>query len=176
MAEIKSILYENSGLSSNCSNCVAALSVGKVLSQTASPYVPDAVVALCGATGLASNSSCKTTYTARSYGAIWTQVLALADVTGLDGRYTCNSLSSNFCSASTTTPLTITGLFSKPKPKNATAPKASGERVKVLRLSDFHLDPRYQVVSEANCSSGLCCRYSAASTSQAVFPASLFGA
>jgi hypothetical protein len=135
----------------------------------------DAMAALCQATGFSSNSTCTTTYAAGSYGAIWTQVLALADVNGLDGKYICNSLSSSFCSAPTTTPLNTTGLFPKPKPKNATAPKASGNRVKVLHLSDFHLDPRYQVASEANCSSGLCCRYSAAMTSQAVFPAPLFG-
>jgi len=177
MAEIKSIIYESGGLSSNCSKCIAALSVGKVLAQTAPSYVPDAMVALCQSTGFSTNLTCQRTYTAGSYGAIWTQVLALADVTGLDGRYICNSLSSNFCSAPTTTPLNTTNLFPKPKPLNATVPKASGKRVKVLHLSDFHLDPRYQVASEANCSSGLCCRYSgAASTSQAVFPAPLYGA
>jgi hypothetical protein len=47
----------------------------------------------------------------------------------------------------------------------------------VLQLSDFHLDPRYQVASEANCSSNLCCRYSTtAPISQAILPAPLFGA
>lgn len=177
LSEIKSIIYENGGIASNCSKCIAALSVGKILAQTAPSFVPAAMVTLCQATGFASNLTCQNTYTAGSFGAIWTQVLALADVTGLDGRYICNSLSSTFCSAPTTTPLNTTNLFPKPKPLNAIAPKASGKRVKVLHLSDFHLDPRYQVASEANCSSGLCCRYSgAASTSQAVFPAPLYGA
>lgn len=176
LSEIKSIIYESGGITSNCSKCIAALSVGKVLAQTAPSFVPAAMVALCQATGFASNLTCQNTYTAGSFGAVWTQVLALADVTGLDGRYICNSLSSTFCSAPTTTPLNTTNLFPKPKPLNATAPKASGKRVKVLHLSDFHLDPRYQAASEANCSSSLCCRYSSASTSQAVFPAPLYGA
>ena len=177
LSEIKGIISEDGGLAGNCSKCIAALEVGKLVAKTAPEYLSDALVSLCQSTGFASNASCKANYAAGSYGAIWTQILALADVTGLDGRYICNSLSSTFCAAPTTTPLNTTGLFPKPKPANATAPKASGERVKVLHLSDFHLDPRYQLASEANCSSNLCCRYSAtAPNSQAVFPAPLYGA
>jgi hypothetical protein len=176
LAQINSIIYESGGLSGNCSKCIAALSVGKVLAQTAPSFVPAAMVSLCQSTGFASNSSCQTSYGAGNFGAIWTQVLALADVQGLDGRYICSTLSTNFCSVPTTSPLNVTGLFPKPKPKNAIAPKASGKLVKVLHLSDFHLDARYSVASEANCSSGLCCRYSNALTSQAVFPAPLYGA
>lgn len=37
-------------------------------------------------------------------------------------------------------------------------PRASGQRVKVLHLSDLHLDARYLVGAEANCSSSMCCR------------------
>lgn len=176
LAQIKSIISDDGGLSGNCSKCIAALSVGQLLAQTAPSYVPDALVSLCQSTGFASNSSCVTTYAAGSYGAIWTQILALADVTGLDGTYICNSLSSTFCPAPTTTPLNITGLFPKPKPANATAPAASGKRVKVLHLSDFHLDPRYQFASEASCSSSLCCRYSSTVTTPPVSPAPLYGA
>jgi hypothetical protein len=177
LAEIKSIIHDVGGLSGNCSKCIAALSVGKFLAQAAPEYVPDAMISLCQSTGFASNASCTSTYTAGSYGAIWTQVLALADVTGLDGQYICSTLSTQFCTVPTTTPLNTTGLFPKPKPKNYTTPKASGKRVKVLHLSDFHLDPRYLVASEANCSSSLCCRYSTlAPTTQAVFPAPLYGA
>lgn len=175
LSEIQGIISDDGGLSGNCSKCVAALSVGKLLAQSAPTYVPDALVALCQATKFASNASCIATYTAGSFGAIWTQVLALADVTGLDGQYICSSLSTTFCAAPLTSPLNTTNLFPKPKPANATAPKASGERVKVLHLSDFHLDPRFQVGSEANCSSSLCCRYSSTATSQAVFPAPLYG-
>jgi hypothetical protein len=126
LAEIKSIISDQGGLSGNCSKCIAALSVGKLVAQTAPSYVPDALISLCQSTGFASNASCKANYAAGSYGAIWTQILAFADVTGLDGRYICNSLSSTFCSAPTTTPLNTTSLFPKPKPVNAVAPKASG--------------------------------------------------
>lgn len=176
IAEIKDIISDNGGLSGNCSKCVAALSVGKLVAQMAPSYIPDALVSLCQSTGFGTNSSCKTSYAAMNFGAIWTQVLALADVNGLDGKYICNSLSSTFCPAPALTALNITGLFPKPKPLNPVVSKANGKRVKVLHLSDFHLDPRYQVASEANCSSGMCCRYSGSTgTSQAVLPAPLYG-
>ncbi|TAQ83384.1 hypothetical protein B7494_g8293 [Chlorociboria aeruginascens] len=175
--DIKSIISEQGGLVGNCSKCIAALTVGKLLAQTAPSFVPDAMISLCESTEFTSNSSCKATYAAGSYGAIWTQVLAFADVTGLDGRYICNSLSSTFCSAPTTSLLNTTSLFPKPKPCNATTPKRSGKRVKVLHLSDFHLDPRYAVASEANCSSSFCCRYSSSPAQlEPVFPAPLYGA
>ncbi len=177
VAQVLSIIGDsNGGLSSNCSKCVAALSLGKLAAQVAPDLVPAALVSLCISTGLASNSSCTTTYSAGSFGAVWTQGLAFADVTGLDGQYICNSLSSTFCPAPSLTPLNTTGLFPKPKPANAKAPAASGKKVKVLHLSDFHLDPRYSFGSEANCSSGLCCRYSSTAPSQSVFPAPLCGA
>ncbi|KAL8736504.1 MAG: hypothetical protein Q9166_000296 [cf. Caloplaca sp. 2 TL-2023] len=144
--------------SSNCTKCQSALAVAKSVAQVAPKSVPEMLVTLCETFKFKSNSSCVENYAATNYGAIWTQVLAFATVDGLDGRYICNQLSRTFCPQPTTSPLNTTNLFPKPKPANVTAPKPSGERVKVLHLSDFHLDPRYVVASEANCSSGLCCR------------------
>ncbi|KAL8827020.1 MAG: hypothetical protein Q9170_007178 [Blastenia crenularia] len=166
--------------SSNCTKCQNALSVAKLVARTAPRSVPDMLVTLCQETKFKSNASCVENYAATNFGAIWTQVLAFATVEGLDGRYICNSLSSTFCSQPTTSPLNTTGLFPKPKPENATAPQPSGKRVKVLHLSDFHLDPRYVVGSEANCSSGLCCRPGVHATGltlpQIQVPAPLYGA
>ncbi|MCJ1477263.1 hypothetical protein MMC13_005934, partial [Lambiella insularis] len=180
ISQILEIALGSSGISGNCSKCVAALNIGKVVAQVVPESVPAALVALCQATKFASNSSCTNTYEAGSYGAIWTQILALADVSGQDGLYICNSLSSTFCPAPTTTPTNTTGLFPKLKPTNATAPKASGCRAKVLHLSDFHLDPRYYVSAEANCTSSLCCRTNnvdkALPTGQISIPAPLYGA
>jgi sphingomyelin phosphodiesterase len=40
-------------------------------------------------------------------------------------------------------PLNLTNWFSKPKPDPLPPPKKpSGQRLKVLHLSDFHIDPR----------------------------------
>ena len=164
----------------NCSKCTASLSVAKVVAQYAPQSVPDMLVTLCEKFKFASNDTCKNTYEATSYGAIYTQILVLADVAGLDGRYLCNDLSSTFCKAPTASPLDTTNLFPKPKPANASTPPPSGERVKVLHLSDFHLDPRYAVASEANCTTGLCCRTNVRATELSVgqvqLPAPLYGA
>ncbi|MCJ1382360.1 hypothetical protein MMC17_005473 [Xylographa soralifera] len=180
IAQIVEIVAGSGGISGNCSKCVAALNIGKVVAQVVPHSVPAALVALCQATKFASNSSCTTTYSAGSYGAIWTQILALADISGQDGLYICNSLSSTFCAAPTTIPYNGTSLFPKPKPANATAPAASGQRVKVLHLSDFHLDPRYYASSEANCSSSLCCRTNVVNSAEPngsiSLPAPLYGA
>jgi len=45
-----------------------------------------------------------------------------------------------------------------PKPTGGVAPPPSGEVINVLHLTDWHLDPRYDISSEANCSQYLCCR------------------
>ena len=166
--------------SSNCTKCQHALSIAKSVAQIVPQNVPDVLVTLCEIFRFRSNESCVENYAATNFGAIWTQVLAFATVEGLDGRYICNQLSSTFCPQPRTSPLNTTGLFPKRKPENATAPRPSGKRVKVLHLSDLHLDPRYAVGSEANCSSGLCCRPGVHATGltlpQISVPASLYGA
>ncbi|CAK7226271.1 hypothetical protein SCUCBS95973_006144 [Sporothrix curviconia] len=155
--EILSILSSNgSSLADNCSRCIAALAVGQMAARLAPAALPDAMVALCEATGFASNDTCARNYAAGAFGAAWTQILAAADVTGLDGQYICASLSSKFCPSPGVQ--SVKAVFPKPRPANAAVPARSGQRVKVLHMSDLHLDPRYLVGSEANCTSGLCCR------------------
>lgn len=138
IAQILDIISaNNTGLSSNCSKCIAALSVAQMAAKLAPSYLPDAMVSLCQSTGFSSNSSCQSTYEASAFGAVWTQVLAKADVAGLDGRYICSSLSTNFCSAPPVIPKKAT--FPKEKPADVSVPARSGKRVKVFHLSDMHL-------------------------------------
>ncbi|KAK5676882.1 hypothetical protein LTS10_010646 [Elasticomyces elasticus] len=173
-------IINGSFIQGNCSKCIAALSVAKSAAQLAPRLVPDAMVQLCTSSGFHSASTCEEDFEASTFGAIWTQILALADVSGLDGQYICNSLNSAFCPAPGVSPLNTTGLFPKPKPVNATKPCPSGERVKVLHMSDFHLDPRYKVGSEGNCTSNLCCRSDADNSAlpmgEVSYPAPLYGA
>lgn len=139
--------------------------------------VPDLLVQLCIATKFSSNTSCHESYDAENYGAIWTQVLALGNMSGSDGQYVCNQLSSSFCPRPYTIPSNTSAYFG-PKPSNVTVPKASGNRVKVIHMSDFHIDPRYDVGAEANCSSGLCCRSNnpKSSSGNLEIPSPLYGA
>lgn len=181
--DVEAIIFGDSDIGGNCSKCIAALDIGKIVAQAAPDYVPAALLSLCHQTHFQSNMtrfqpnvSCEAQYSAASYGAVWSQVLSLADVTGLDGRYICNFLSDSFCPAPTVSSLDVTTLFPKPKPPNATTPEPSGATVKVIHLSDFHLDPRYQVGSEANCSESMCCRHSAMASPHPIsFPAPLYG-
>ncbi|KAK8072239.1 hypothetical protein PG996_005587 [Apiospora saccharicola] len=165
-AEILRIVKGNrTGLTSNCSRCVAALSVGQILAQVAPTYLPDAMVSFCKETGFASNSTCQSQYEAGSFGATWTQILSLAEVTELDGQFICASLG-HYCPFPNKTD-TFTAVFPKPKPMQPKMPQRSNKTVKVLHLSDLHLDPRYEAGSEANCTSSMCCRHSAPRTSGA---------
>ena len=152
--QISSIII---GKGSNCSKCMSALEVAQGVAQRVPTMVPGMLVSLCESTGFKSNTTCMETYAATSFGAIWTQILALGNMSGSDGQYVCNSLSSQFCPAPYTLPSNTESYFG-PKPSNVTVPKASGKRVKVFHGSDFHLDPRYAVGTEAKCTSSLCCR------------------
>lgn len=50
-------------------------------------------------------------------------------------------------------------LYFSPKPPEANvAPEPSKETLSVLHLSDTHLDPRYDIGSEADCTNKPCCR------------------
>ena len=92
----------------------------------------------------------------------------------------------------------MTGWFATPKPNPLPAPKQpSGKRLKVLHISDIHIDPRawlsfsyfYSAVTcpcrpgyatgyEANCTAYLCCRenvWNAYSPNQVVLPAPRYG-
>ncbi|KAF2858620.1 Metallo-dependent phosphatase [Piedraia hortae CBS 480.64] len=166
-----------SNINSSCDKCLAGLAIAKTAAQLAPELVPDAMVNLCIQTGFKKAANCKDQYAKNTYGSIITQVLTLADVTGLDGQYICNYMSKKFCPYPAPTPLDTTKYFPKPRPANATKPKASGKRVKVVHLSDIHLDPRYKPGSEVNCTGiGVCCRSTSTQSYPPMLPAPFYGA
>ncbi|KAF9570702.1 hypothetical protein EC968_001486 [Mortierella alpina] len=78
------------------------------------------------------------------------------NLTGSDGYYACAYSFPGSCPVPLHLPQNIT--FPKPKPANAQQPPPSGETIKVLHFSDWHLDPLYQAGAEAKCSHNICCR------------------
>lgn len=55
------------------------------------------------------------------------------------------------CPLPPTTPLNLTGWFAKPKPNPLPqAKKPSGQRLKVLHISDVHIDPRMSTNVDRN--------------------------
>lgn len=157
VAQVTEVI-EGSNVIGNCSKCIAALSIARSAAVLVPEALPEVMVSLCKKYKFHNNETCEEDFEASTFGTVWVQILRYADVAGWDGRQICNSLSSNFCPRPYTLPTNTTKLFPKPKPCNATVPKPSGQRVKVLHMSDFHLDPRFAVGSEANCTTSLCCR------------------
>ncbi|KAF9062914.1 sphingomyelin phosphodiesterase [Rhodocollybia butyracea] len=163
-------------LDTDCAKCVASLEVAKFLFLAAPSQGPAFAIELCNVFDL--TSTCSQTYGPNDMGNVVTQVYAQADVGGLDGQMICQNFF-GVCPLPPTTPLDLTGWFAKPKPNPLPTPKKpSGKRLKVLHLSDFHLDPRYATVSHASCTKGLCCRANNFNTSNPdhiTFPAPRFG-
>ncbi|KAM7221685.1 Metallo-dependent phosphatase-like protein [Rhypophila decipiens] len=178
--QIHRIVESNhSGLSDNCSKCIAALSVGQLLARVAPESIPQVMVSLCTDTGLHSKEKCSDDWRAGVLGAPLAQVLAKADVAGLDGRYICNYLSKATCPRPTVVSRKVD--FPKPRPSIPKKAVPSGKRAKVFHLSDLHLDTRYKVGSESEqpCPASVCCRVTAPSANglagEVKNPASLFG-
>ncbi|KAK4179516.1 Metallo-dependent phosphatase-like protein [Triangularia setosa] len=189
LEEIRALLYDattsirdivETNTSDNCSKCVASLLIGQTVARFAPTWLPAALISLCKETGFQEAAVCDEIYQATTYGAPWAQVLSHANVSGLDGQYICTFLSPTFCPEPGVVPFKVQ--FPKPKPNEAKMPARSGEIVKVLHLSDLHLDTRYKTGSEANCTAGVCCRVSSTQFSKIhpaqpgiIEPAPLFG-
>ncbi|KAJ7757507.1 sphingomyelin phosphodiesterase [Mycena metata] len=151
IAQIISISTNPVFAGNTCAQCQAGLEVAKFLALAAPEQGPSLAVELCF--HFKFSSTCGTSFSRLALGSVITQVIANANVGGYDGQ---------------------------PKPNPLPAPKKpSGQRLKVLHLSDFHLDPRYSTGAEANCTTGLCCRkggFNSASPNVTLSPAPRFGA
>ena len=127
----------NTGGSNTCSKCVAALAVGQMVAKLAPTHFPTGMVSLCHSLKLSTYSSCELTYGPNGSGASWAQILANADVAGLDGQYICSYLRKGTCDYPTVTSGKVQ--FPKSKPKKTTEARRRGKTVKALHLSDLHL-------------------------------------
>lgn len=177
LAQVKSITNNPVFTNNTCAQCQALLEILKFISLAAPERGPDLVVVLfCGFSN--PSSTCQATYGRLGVGTVITQVIANADVGGYDGQAFCQNFLHS-CAVPPTSPLNLTEWFSKPKPSRLPPPKrASGKRLKVLHMSDFHLDPRYATGSEANCTTSLCCRqnnFNSLHPNSPLFPASRYG-
>ncbi|KAF5374831.1 hypothetical protein D9758_000568 [Tetrapyrgos nigripes] len=176
LAQVKSIAA-NPNFGDSCAKCQAGLEVAKFLALAAPEEGPRLAVELCN--HFKFSSTCETTYGLLGIGSVITQVVSNADVGALDGQMLCQNFLS-LCPLPPTSPLNLTNWFSKPKPNPLPEPKQrSGKRLKVLHVSDFHLDPRYSTGSEANCTSSPCCRehnMNLNSSNAILSPAPRFGA
>ncbi|KAF8079019.1 Metallo-dependent phosphatase-like protein [Lyophyllum atratum] len=157
LQQINSILSNPAFGPDPCPRCLALLEVMKFVSLAAPDQGPSLAMALCDLLKLAP--SCNASYGKQGLGAVITQVIANMNAGGYDGQAFCQNFL-GLCPAPPTSPLDLRNWFKKPKPNPLPPPKQrSGKRLKVLHMSDFHLDPRYATGSEGNCTTGSpCCR------------------
>ncbi|KAG9312426.1 Metallo-dependent phosphatase-like protein [Chiua virens] len=177
VAQVKSISVNPIFGTNQCARCQASLEVAKFLALSAPGQGSNFTVSLCEYFDY--SSTCEATYGPLALGPIFTQVMSFADVGGYDGQLLCSQFL-GLCPYPGTLPLNLTGWFSKPKPNPLPASRQpSGERLRVLHVSDPHIDPRFANGAEANCtSSGICCRanaYNKESPQTPLLPAPRFG-
>jgi hypothetical protein len=109
-------------------------------------------------------------------------VLPAMDMLGDDGQILCAFMFGS-CDLPAPPKLDLNVLFKgkteKPPPRQVreVSPCEQKEPLKVLHISDYHLDNRYVVGSEANCTGDVCCRVFPYTNVSAPIeePASLFG-
>ncbi|KAI6008598.1 sphingomyelin phosphodiesterase [Pisolithus marmoratus] len=174
IGQIKSVA--SNPILDTCAKCQSSFTIAKMLVLAAPEQGPLLAEAIC--VYLNFSSTCYNEYNELALGSVFTQVVALGDMGGYDGQLICARLL-NLCPVPATVPLNMTVWFAKPKPNPLPPPKKpSGERLKVLHVSDIHIDPRYATGYEANCTTSLCCRenvWNAASPDHVVLPAPRYG-
>ncbi|GJJ11789.1 hypothetical protein Clacol_006027 [Clathrus columnatus] len=154
--EIKDILTNTTkAFTSTCGQCISSLALLKQLALTAPWEVPPILVELCEFTSTSAFGSCAAEFSANSDGDVTTQVIANADVTGVDGELMCaRGIIPLRKSCPTPPPIDLTDIlktwFKKPKPANYDAPKPSGKTpLRVLHLSDLTLAAPGQTILPA---------------------------
>ncbi|KAL1914427.1 uncharacterized protein VTP21DRAFT_8879 [Calcarisporiella thermophila] len=136
-----------------CETCVALEASIRALYRINKKALFNVMYDLCGLIPLFDSVTCK--------GIVDTQGPALFDVInrfrlhGYDGHLLCASI---FRVCPNPNPNGKKIAFPKTKPADAAPPKNSGETIKVLHLSDWHVDSKYEAGSDAFCKRTTCCR------------------
>ena len=161
---------------SKCDRCKQSLRLGQQLAQAMPDAVPSQLISLCKEFQYEryghspdTNRTCELSYTRGGEGGAFTQLLSYADLsddsTGAD--YICSQLFYGFCPVPA--PRTLSDDFldtwfqgqREASQDVATRSKKVGtpsnDTLKVLWTSDIHLDGRYAVGAEAECTYGYCC-------------------
>lgn len=176
ISNITSIIASDS-ITSNCTKCISAIHVAQRLARLSPHDGPRAMIELCkkyeyGSKkfGLSNDEVCERQYAPATLGAQFTQILSYINLK--EGEQDAQAIcSKTFSYCDTPAPRNFTDAyfdewFSKvggrlppAKPtKSKETHKGSRRPLKILHMSDIHLDPRFLVGSEAKCTSGQCCR------------------
>jgi len=142
-----------------CTKCIAFTEILHITALTQPPEtITNLLVLACEALKfpLVASSCAEEFSGSGGFGPYLAQLFAKMSQTTGDMQAWCY-YQFNVCDAPPLIQINESDWFS-PKPEGGVPPQPSGETINVLHLSDWHLDPRYDIGSEANCTSALCCR------------------
>lgn len=122
--------------------------------------MPTLLINLCQKYQFSDNTTCALRYSSTVLGPWLTQIVARMDVSTGDMQTLCALQLGGFCPLPKPVPIDESKWFSKPKPASANlSPPDSGKIIRVIHISDTHLDSRYMVGAEGNCTDySMCCR------------------
>lgn len=154
---------DNSTLSS-CDKCKSRLLYGKGLALSRPDLIPSIYEQWCVNTGNFSASTCATNYHRNTAdnsdtGSNFADLLTLMNPSSIDAEYWCAYKAGNQCPVPTLpSNLSISYLWNNTRPAKADiVPIPGNETMKVLHISDFHIELDYTVGAEANCTASMCC-------------------
>lgn len=155
---------DNSTNTDACGRCKSRLLYGKALAVSRPDLIPTIFEKWCVNTGNFSSSTCATNYHRNtadnsSTGSNFADMLSLMDPLSIDAEYWCHYKAGNQCPLPKLPKnLSIAHLWNNTRPAKADiVPVPGNETMKVLHISDFHIELDYTVGAEANCTSSMCC-------------------
>ncbi|KAK5745900.1 hypothetical protein LTR17_001029 [Elasticomyces elasticus] len=161
---------------SDCDSCFSILSVLKSVAELGEAPFAELSVAFCKATHEADPDVCDGLQTLEAPSVSW--ALRQMDIPSRTAQVFCEVLY-GLCPQPPV--LNYTVPFPKPKPANATRPEVSRlEPIRVVHISDMHVDHSYTIGSSYNCSKSICCRpynatFAAGSELASLYPAAPYG-
>ncbi|KAF9401486.1 hypothetical protein BGX21_001571 [Mortierella sp. AD011] len=138
----------------SCQMCQQGMQIAQDFSLQAPELVPGVLRVLCAKYRVLRLDACAGLM--ERLGPQLAEIFSDMNLNGSDGYYACAYSFPGSCPVPVHQPEAIN--FPKPKPVNAQQPAPSGETIKVLHFSDWHLDPLYKPGTEAKCSHNICCR------------------
>ena len=153
-------LTGNSSSYSDCDKCIIGTEIFHLVSITQPvSTVTNLLIRLCNVLQWdISASSCEQEYSGRGgVGPYYAQLYSKMSYGTNDMQAWCY-FQWDTCTQPPTVEIDESQYFSPKSASANVAPEPFGETLNVLHLSDWHLDPRYDIGSEANCSQYLCCR------------------
>lgn len=155
---------DNSTDVDSCEKCKSRLLYGKAIAISRPDLIPTIFEQWCLNTGNFSATTCATNYHRNTAdnsttGSNFADLLTLIDPLSIDAEYWCAYKAGGQCKAPELPQnLSIAHLWNNTKPDKAYNVLTPGSDImKILHISDFHIELDYTVGAEANCTTSMCC-------------------